>query len=78
MWYPNKERIEILKKLYPPGSRVELDRMDDWQAPPIGTRGTVRGVDGIGSILVAWDNGSNLNVIYGEDLCHVVKEEDND
>ena len=37
------------------------------KAPPIGTRGTVEGVDDTASLLVAWDNGSHLNVIYGED-----------
>jgi hypothetical protein len=41
--------------------------MDDVQAPPVGTRGTVRGVDDIGSIMVNWDNGSGLSVAYGED-----------
>lgn len=43
--------------------------MDDIQAPPIGTKGTVRGVDDTGSIMVDWDNGSGLNVVYGEDSC---------
>ncbi len=33
--------------------------MDDIQAPPVGTKGTVRGVDDIGSIMVSWDNGSS-------------------
>ena len=64
--------IESLKEQFPVGSRVELIRMDDKQAPPIGTRGTVKGVDDIGSIMVAWDNGSSLNVIYGEDECRVL------
>lgn len=32
-------------------------KMDDIQAPPIGTEGTVKGVDDIGSVMVA----SNLN-----------------
>ena len=41
--------------------------MDDVQAPPIGTKGTVKGVDDTASIMVAWDNGSGLNVVYGED-----------
>lgn len=61
--------IENLKKEFPGGSRVELIKMDDKQAPPIGTRGTVIGVDDIGSIMVAWDNGSSLNVVYGVDKC---------
>ena len=41
--------------------------MDDIQAPPAGTKGTVRGVDDIGSIMVSWDNGSSLSVAYSED-----------
>lgn len=61
--------IDKLRELYPQGCRVELVRMDDMQAPPIGTKGTVVGVDDIGSILVNWDNGSSLNVVYGEDEC---------
>ena len=46
--------------------------MDDAQAPPLGTRGTVIGVDDTGSIMVKWDNGSGLNVIYGIDHCRKV------
>ena len=41
--------------------------MDDFQAPPIGTFGTVRGVDDAGNLLVRWDNGSGLNVVLGVD-----------
>jgi hypothetical protein len=61
------EQLEQLKKTYPDGTRVELVRMDDIQAPPAGTRGTVYGIDDTGSLLVHWDNGSGLNVIYGKD-----------
>lgn len=61
--------IDKLRELYPQGCRVELIKMDDVQAPPIGTKGTVLGVDDIGSIMVAWDNGSSLNVVYGVDGC---------
>jgi len=66
--YPDKYIIERLRQDYPVGSRIELVRMDDPQAPPIGTKGTVSGVDDIGSIMVNWDNGSSLNVVYGEDV----------
>ena len=48
--------------------------MDGPQAPPIGIRGTVIGVDDTASILVRWDNGSGLNVVYGEDECRKVGE----
>jgi hypothetical protein len=55
---------------------VELVQMDDPQAPPIGTKGTVIGVDDIGSIMVAWDTGSGLNVAYGVDVCRKVANTD--
>lgn len=68
MRFPNKEQVEHIRSQYPAGTRVELLRMDDVQAPPVGTLGTVWGVDDTGSIMVHWDNGSGLNVVYGADL----------
>lgn len=68
MKYPSKETVERLRREYPSGTRVELVRMDDPQAPPAGTKGTVLGVDDIGSIMVDWDNGCGLSVAYGEDV----------
>ena len=65
----SKEALQTLRERFPKGTRVELLQMDDPQAPPIGTKGTVRGVDDIGSIMVAWDNGCGLSVAYGEDIC---------
>lgn len=67
MLFANRAQVERLHLRYPAGTRVELVEMDDAQAPPIGTHGTVTGVDDTGSIMVAWDNGSGLNVIYGVD-----------
>jgi len=64
-----KEVLASLRNLYPAGSRVELLKMNDEQAPPIGTMGTVIGVDDIGSIMVAWDSGGSLSVLYGIDCC---------
>ena len=73
MRIPNREIIERLRSEYPAGCRVELLSMDDPQAPPVGAQGTVIGVDDIGSIMVSWDNGSGLNVAYGEDRCRKVE-----
>ena len=67
MMFISRGQVNALKKAYPYGTRVELVKMDDPQAPPVGTKGTVLGVDDTGSLLMAWDNGSGLNVIYGED-----------
>jgi len=75
MRIPNKEIIESLRRQYPIGARIELVQMDDVQAPPIGTKGTVTGVDDIGSVMVKWDNGCRLHIVYGEDICRRV---DND
>ncbi len=71
---PSRETIERLKKEYPVGTKVILDYMDDMQAPPVGTKGTVRLVDDIGSIHVSWENGSSLAVAYGEDRCRKIAE----
>lgn len=51
-----------------------LERMNDEQAPAVGTKGTVRGVDDTGSVMVRWDNGSGLSVVYGEDCCRRIEE----
>ena len=72
--FVSKDIVNHLRKTYPTGSRVELVRMDDIQAPPIGTKGTVKGVDDMGSIMVAWDNGSSLSVVYKEDCCRKIAE----
>jgi hypothetical protein len=66
---------KILKQLrehYKKGTRVQLEYMDDPQAPPVGTKGTVEMVDDIGSIHVHWDNGSGLALVYGQDSCWIL------
>ena len=74
MRFPPKETVERIRREYPVGCRVELVRKDDPQAPPIGTQGTVLGVDDIGSIMVRWDNGCGLHVAFGADECRKVVE----
>ena len=77
MNFPSRETVERVRRQYPVGTRVELIWMDDRQAPPAGTLGTVIGVDDTGSLLMRWDNGSGLNVVYGEDIVRKA-EDDND
>ena len=74
MTFPRHEEVLRIRKQYPAGTRVELVKMDDPQAPSIGTKGTVRGVDDIGGIMVAWDNGCGLSVAFGVDVCRKVVE----
>ena len=59
-----------LRATYPVGTRLVLDAVDDIQAPPRGTSGTVQGVDDSGQILMRWDTGSGLNLIPSVDSFH--------
>lgn len=72
--FPNIEIVEAIRKEYPVGTRVRLTKMDDIQAPPLGTEGTVVGVDDTGGLLMHWDNGSHLNVVYGADEVEKVEQ----
>jgi hypothetical protein len=72
--FPSREVIERLRETYSQGCRIELVQMDDVQAPPVGTKGTVIGVDDAGSIMVRWDNGSGLSVAWGADVVRKVAE----
>ncbi len=56
-----------------PGERVELVRCADaWTGLRPGDRGTVLGVDGLGMVHVAWDDGSRLGLVPGDDEFRVI------
>ena len=76
--YERQRRIaESTKKLYPPGTRIELLSMSDSYAPvPSGTRGTVKFVDSIGTIFPEWDNGRSLGVVPSEDSFRKLTQEE--
>ena len=52
MRFPSREQVKQIRNEFPKGTRVELVSMDDRQAPPPGTKGTVIGVDDTGSLLM--------------------------
>ena len=54
------------------GDRIECISMDDPQAVPAGTCGTVYHIDDVGTIHVRWDNGSGLGLIPGEDEYKII------
>lgn len=58
---------ERMKRNYPPGTRLVLNHMNDPQAVPPGTRGTVLYVDDAGQLGMNWDNGRSLSLVPGED-----------
>ena len=63
-----RRTAERMKENYPPGTRIQLDHMEDpWAPVPPGTRGTVQFVDDIGQIGMKWDNGRTLSLVPGED-----------
>ena len=64
---PTREQVEFLRRQYPAGTRVTLHSMDDPQAPPPGTKGTISYVDDMGQIGVKWDTSSSLSLIPGKD-----------
>ena len=55
MQIPTKSQLEMLRKKYPAGARIELtkDLDDPYTVIPAGSRGTVRAVDDIGTILMS-------------------------
>lgn len=69
-----KDMVESLRERYPVGLRVELVSMDDPYNTRLtpGAKGTVMGVDDIGTIHVKWDCGSTLGVVYGVDSCRAI------
>ena len=70
---PPPEIVAMRRRIYPPGTRVELTHMNDpYTKLKIGDRGTVSFVDDIGTVFVNWDCGSRLGAAFGEDLLRVI------
>jgi hypothetical protein len=61
----DQEKVKRIKELYPEGTEIVLRHMNDAQAPPSGTVGTVRRVDDMGQI--HW-TGSGLALNVDEDV----------
>ena len=73
--FPENGFADYMKKTYPPGTRIMLDRMGDDPNPiPAGTVGTVQCVDDMGQIHCSWDNGRSLALVPGEDDFHEVHD----
>ena len=66
------DNLSYLRKFYPVGARIRLIYMNDAYAVPAGTEGIIKFIDDAGTIHVAWDNGSTLGLIWGEDSFEVI------
>lgn len=72
--FPAKEQAEMIRRMYPAGSRVKLVRMNDpYTKLKPGDFGTVKFIDDTGTIFCKWDNGSGLGVVYGEDKVALIE-----
>lgn len=79
MDFPKKEVVDAVKKQYPPGTRIALVSMEDpYSKLQPGDRGTVLGVDDIGTIHAAWDCGSGLGIAYDVDFCRKLTQSELD
>ena len=74
----NRNQVEQIKARYPAGTRIQLNHMDDPQAVPDGTMGTVTAVDDQGQLLMQWDNGRSLSLIVGQDSFSVIPQQQQD
>ena len=70
---PSYKQVKYIRECYPAGTRVELISMDDpYSNLKAGDRGTIQGVDDMGSIMVHWECGSSLSLIPGVDRFKVL------
>ena len=73
--FPSQKLVDSIKREYPAGTKIVLDRMGDDPRPiPSGTKGVVRMVDDIGIIHCDFENGRSLGLIPEEDAFHKVEE----
>ena len=77
MRQPSREQIEEIRRRYPPGSKIILNRMADDPDPiPPGTEGKLIYIDDAGQIGVHWNNGRSLAIIPGVDDFTVLPPEE--
>ncbi len=74
----NDAKIKWLKDQYPPGTRVQLDRMgsDDLRPIEAGTKATVVAVDDVGTLHCNFDNGRSLGICPEADSFHKITEQE--
>lgn len=70
----NPKKVELLKEMYPAGTRIQLNSMSGEPDMPSSLMGTVDFVDDIGQLQMTWDNGRSLALVPGEDSFSVVPQ----
>ena len=70
----SSEEIKAIKEKYVTGTKLELVKMYDYiNSVTAGTIGVVINVDDIGTIHVAWENGSTLGLVVGVDEFKIIE-----
>lgn len=71
--FPSQKEVERIKKMYPKGTRIQIERMNDPYHPiERGTKCTVDHVDDAGTLHCTFDNGRSLGVVTDADIFHVI------
>ena len=73
--FPSREQVQRYREMYPKGTLIQLDHMNDPCPVPAGTVGEVVAVDDGGNVQVRWQNGRTLAVIPEADQFRVVGDE---
>ena len=66
------EWVALIRRTYPPGTRIEVDGGRWLTTLPAGSRGTVRRVNRSGDIHVTLDDGYDVMLVSGRDYFHRV------
>lgn len=76
-WVNQRQKAEQIKQTYPSGTRIILLHMGDDPRPlPDNIRGTVKGVDDVGTVHCKFDNGRVLGLICGIDDFRKLSDEE--
>ena len=67
---------EEMRKLYPPGTRIKLKHMEDFQAVEDGMLGTLVHIDDQAFFHMRWDNGRTLALDPEEDSYEIISTEE--
>lgn len=72
----SEQEIKKIKEKYVSGTKIELIKMYDLQAPLPKTIGKVAYVDDVGTVHVDWENGSALGLVIGIDEFKIIYEQE--
>lgn len=67
--FPDQRVVERLREIYPAGTRVVLEKMEDpYSTLQPGECGKVVYVDDCAGVHIQWNQGSTLAAIFGVDV----------